>query len=192
MLSQRMLFHDYHIALANKAFSRAETLTGRYFRLNRQEMRRRRYEVKTLAFLDERERSDQAFAHLCKYQYDGSSGGREGAHFYRICLQDDRILDAVRRAGNYISLGSLLLYIATHELVHVVRFDRGAIDFDASREEKEREEKRVHAITHEVLQPSLGRNVTLIHDCFSSRYKIGDIFNLEVSNANLRVQMQEM
>jgi len=192
MLSQATLFQDQHIALANSAFYRAEALAGRHFHLNRQEMKRHRYEVKTLAFLDEQERSDQAFAHLCKYQYDGTSAGREGAHFYRVCLQDDRILDAVRRARSCISLGSLLLYIATHELVHVVRFDHGAIDFDASREEKEREEKRVHAITHEVLRPSLCRNMTLIHDCFSSRYKIGDIFNQEVNNANLRVQMQEM
>ncbi|MDZ4163603.1 MAG: hypothetical protein U1C55_00580 [Smithellaceae bacterium] len=170
-------FHDHHIGLASKAFSGAETLTGLHFRLNRQEMKRHRYEVKTLAFLDEKERSDRAFAHLCKYQYDESSDGRGDAHFYRVCLQDDRILDAVSRARSYISLGALLLYIATHELVHVVRFDRGEIDFDASGEEREREEERVHAITHEVLQPSLCRNLTLIHDCFSSRYKIGDLFN---------------
>jgi hypothetical protein len=69
------------------------------------------------------------------------------------------------------------LYIATHELVHVIRFDSGEIAFDAPLEDKKREEDRVHEITQQVLQQVTNPDLTLVLDCFSSRYKIGDLYN---------------
>jgi hypothetical protein len=95
-------------------------------------------------------------------------------HFYRICLQDNRILDAVERAGSFIRLTPLMLYIAAHELVHVIRFDRDHIDFNASREEKQQEEEKVDGITRDMLRSVANPDLNLVLECFSNRYKIGD------------------
>ena len=67
-----------------------------------------------------------------------------------------------------------MLYIAVHELIHVLRFGNGNIDFDASIEEKEQEEKIVHDLTRNALQPFGNHDLTMVLDCFSSRYKINE------------------
>jgi len=132
--------------------------------------------VNTLAFLEKHEVREGTFAHLCKYQFRKKSGGTErDFHFYRICLQDDRILDAVERAHSFIRLSPLLLYIAAHELVHVIRFERGEGNFDAPEEEKSDEEEKVHRITRNLLKPTTDSDLNLVLDCFSNLYRIGDL-----------------
>jgi hypothetical protein len=167
------------MSLANNMFQHAENLAGQYFRLSRDDMKNYRYDVKTLAYLEEHEVKNGAFAHLCKYHYKKEESTNQSGdfHFYRICLQDNRILDAVERGHSFIRLNPLLLYIAAHELVHIIRFEAREIDFDASREEKEREEDKVHTLTRDMLQSSISPDLKLILDCFSNRYKIGDLFN---------------
>lgn len=169
-------FNLEQISLAGRTFSQAEKMAGRYFGIGPVEWKERRYDVKTLAFLEKHEVREGAFAHLCKYQSRKKSGGAErDFHFYRICLQDDRILDAVKRAHSFIRLPSLLLYIAVHELVHVIRFDRGEGDFDAPEEEKSDEEEKVHRITRNLLKLTPDSDLNLVLDCFSSLYRIGDL-----------------
>jgi hypothetical protein len=174
-----MHFNPLQRSLANNMFQHAENLAGQYFRLSRDEMKNYRYDVKTLAYLEEHEVKNGAFAHLCKYHYKKEESTNQSGdfHFYRICLQDNRILDAVERGHSFIRLNPLLLYIAAHELVHIIRFEAREIDFDASREEKEREEDKVHTLTRDMLQSSISPDLKLILDCFSNRYKIGDLFN---------------
>jgi hypothetical protein len=174
-----MHFNPLQRSLANNMFQHAENLAGQYFRLSRDDMKNYRYDVKTLAYLEEHEVKNGAFAHLCKYHYKKEESTNQSGdfHFYRICLQDNRILDAVERGHSFIRLNPLLLYIAAHELVHIIRFEAREIDFDASREEKEREEDKVHTITRDMLQSSISPDLKLILDCFSNRYKIGDLFN---------------
>ena len=93
-------FNPAQISLAGSVFQHAERLTSEYFRLSPEKIKSHRYDVKTLAFLEEHEVREGAFAHLCKYHYhkEEEQGQERGFHFYRICLQDDRILDAVERA----------------------------------------------------------------------------------------------
>jgi hypothetical protein len=167
-------FSAEQISLAGRAFAQAEKMAEHYFRFSPSEWQERRYDLKTLAFLEKHEVRDGAFAHLCKYQSQKETEGN-GLHFYRICLQDDRILDAVERAGSFIRLAPLLFYIAAHELVHVVRFERGEGDFDAPEEEKRGEEEKVHRITHHLLKPVTDTDLNLVLDCFSNRYRIGDL-----------------
>ena len=176
-MSPGMYFNSLQKSLAGSAFQQAEKLAGRYFRISPEGMKEYRYDVKTLAYLDRHEVNTQAFAHLCKYHYQKADGAdpERGLHFYRICLQDNRILDAVERASSFIKLHPLMLYIAAHELVHVIRFDEGAIDFDAPVEEKRREEEKVHEITREMLGPASHPDLNLVLDCFSKRYQIGDL-----------------
>ncbi|MDP1991824.1 MAG: hypothetical protein Q8K00_12480 [Syntrophales bacterium] len=169
-------FNASEISVACRTFAQAEKMAGQYFRLNPREWKANRYDVKTLAYLDQHEVSKEAFAHLCKYEFDKEHEpeGR-GLHFYRICLQDDRILDAVERANSFIRLSPLLLYIAAHELVHVIRFERGEVNFDVSEKQKSEEEKTVHRITRNLLKPMTDSDLNLVLDCFSNRYQIGDL-----------------
>ncbi len=174
-------FNRAQIPVAARAFNDAERLVSRHFRLSEDDLRKNRYDVKTLAFLEEHEVKDGAFAHLCKYGYEKPAGlspdGREGFDFYRVCLQDNIILDAVDRANSFIKFAPLMLYIAAHELIHVLRFETGAIDFNAPQEEKEREEKIVHNLTRSALQPVRHNDLDIVLDCFSSEFSISDLCN---------------
>ncbi|MEN6466831.1 MAG: hypothetical protein ABFD62_16765 [Syntrophaceae bacterium] len=166
-----MYFSRPQKSVINRVFSRAENLVGGYYRLSPGQMKAHQYDVRTLAKLEKHEVSDNAFAHLCKYEI-GPEGKSTGAGFYRICLQDNRILEAVERGTPFIRFPSLMTYIAVHELVHVVRFNNGESDFDLSRSEREIEEEKVHRITRNVLQGVSNPGFGLVLDCFSSRYKI--------------------
>jgi hypothetical protein len=162
-----------------KCFSRAERLTGRFFDIAPRELLADRYDVRTLAELEKHELHETAFAHLCKYCFSGEGplGLRKKPYFYRVCLQDHRILDAIERGSSFIKLAPLLLYIATHELVHILRFEREESDFDMPVPERTREEERVDAITRNILIPWAGREMSLVLDCFGSSYRIGDSWN---------------
>jgi hypothetical protein len=174
-----MYFNSLQMSVTNQTFQHAEKLAGHYFRLNSDKMKSYRYDVKTLAYLEDHEVKNGAFAHLCKYHYkkEETASDLDSFHFYRICLQDNRILDAVERGHTFIKLTPLMLYIAAHELVHIIRFDNGEIGFDAPLEEKEQEEEKVHAITRDMLQSSINSDLKIVIDCFSNRYKIGDFCN---------------
>ena len=145
------------------------------------ELRKNRYEVKTLAFLEQHEVKDGAFAHLCKYTYEkrsvDASDGCEGFDFYRVCLQDNVILDAVDRAGSFVKLAPLMLYVAAHELIHVLRFGSGLSDFNAPAEEKELEEKLVHSLTRSALKLVRHTDLDIVSECFSGEFSLGDICN---------------
>lgn len=172
-------FDRTQIPLAARAFNEAEILLCRHFRITGDELRKNKYDVKTLAFLQQHEVKDGAFAHLCKYTYekpafDGPGGGFD---FYRVCLQDNVILDAVDRAGSFVKLSPLMLYIAAHELIHVLRFGSGLSDFDASADEKEREEKLVHSLTRSALQPVRHSDLDIVFECFSGEFSLGDLCN---------------
>ncbi len=175
-----MYFRPADISLIKDVFSHAETLSVRYFGLGKDGMKGDRYEVTTLAHLENHEVNEGSFAHLCRYLYQkkGVPDHPENFYFFKICLQDNRILDAVERGRSFIKLPPLLLYIALHELVHVVRFNRGEIDFDAPLEEKMEEEEKVHLITRNILKPVADRDLALVLDCFSERYHVGDIFSV--------------
>lgn len=162
-----------------KAFLCAEGLTGAFFDIEPGEWFARRYDVRTLFQLESHEIRAIAFAHLCKYTAP-EEGGKDpltGPHFYRVCLQDNRILDAVERGSSFIKLVPLMLYIATHELVHILRFEMGESDFDMPAEARAKEEKRVDAITRNILSPGADRELNLVLDCFGNGYRIGDVSN---------------
>ncbi len=175
-----MYFDSSHISLAFSAFAHAEKIAARHYRMSDEQLRGLRYDVKTLAHLEEHEINERAFAHLCRYQHQTEKGSDRGGcfYFYRICLQDDRILDAVNRTSTFIKLPPLLLYIAVHELIHVIRFDAGEENFEALPEEKAKEEQRVHAMTQEILSSIVYPDLKIVLDCFSDRHRIDNFLNL--------------
>jgi len=172
-------FNPSQMSLAKAAFDHAEQLVANYYRFGRRAFQAYRYDIRTLAELETHEIQDGAFAHLCRYRYEkkGLPDASRSFQFYRVCLQDNRILDAVERANSFIKFAPLMLYIAAHELVHVIRFDEGLFDFEAPQEEKIREEEIVHAITRQIMQPVVHHDLGLVLDCFSSQYQIGDLYN---------------
>jgi len=176
-----LYFSAAQVPVTKKAFNDAENLVSRQFRLSDAEFKKSKYDVKTLAYLDKEEIKDGTFAHLCKYTYEkpgGLTGSAENKFdFYRICLQDNIILDAVERANSFIKLSPLMLYIAVHELIHVLRFTNGEIDFEAGAEEKEKEEIIVNNLTRSALLPVKGYDLEIVLDCFSSNFKNFDTFN---------------
>ena len=110
-----------------------------------------RYEVKTLRTLDSSEVTDTALAHTVCYGFRREAGPvvLEEGDFYRICLQDHRILDAARKAE--MRLGSMLTYVLTHELVHVVRFGQQLQRVDLPYELRPHEEQKVEKTTRAIL-----------------------------------------
>lgn len=167
-----MYFSGSQKSVINRVFSRAENLVGGYYRLNPEKMKKHQYDVKTLANLEKHEVSGNAFAHLCRYEIGGPGGSNAGSGFYRICLQDNRILEAVERGTPFIQFPSLMTYIAVHELIHVVRFNNGESEFDLDTGAREIEEEKVHRITRDIVQGVPIPGGGLVLECFSSRYKI--------------------
>ena len=193
-----MYFDSSQISLVKGIFFHAEKMAATYFHLGHEKIKECKYEVKTLAHLEDHEISDRAFAYLCKYHCQENeekdsfqtsassdfgelslrrtqSSRRAVEPFFRICLQDNRILDAVERARSFVRLAPLMRYIATHELVHVIRFNSGEIDFDAPLKERIKEEEKVNYITRNILRSLDSPDMGLVADCFSSKYLIDNI-----------------
>ena len=144
-------FHQGHKELLKDAVVIAEEMTSEYFKLSLSEWRRARYDILTLADLRQEEVSPHALALVAKY--DGRPQDRllksAGFDFYRICLQDHNILKTLE--SGKLHLQPLLIYILIHELVHVVRFSRFLAFFDASCDQRRREEGLVHQVTRQIL-----------------------------------------
>ena len=174
-----MYFNPLQVSKIKGVFGQAERLAGRYFNLTDSQMKAQRYDLRTLAHLEAHEVDERAFAHLCKYSIrkDELETPAKNYDFYRICLQDNRILNAVERAHSFIRLESLMLYIAVHELVHVIRFGNDQADFNASHGERLQEEEKVNKITRSVLRPVDDRDMGLVLDCFSQQYSMLESFN---------------
>lgn len=132
----------------------AEEATSDFFKLSSSQWRRARYDILTLEHLRQEEISPSALAQVAKYLCCLPGRQLKSAHYdlYRICLQDHNILQTLEKT-NSPALLPLLIYIITHELVHIVRFSHFHQLFEAAAAERDAEEQRVHALTWEILQP---------------------------------------
>ncbi len=102
------------------------------------------YDVKTLKELENSEREQGVFAKLV---YAQNSNTRDYGH-YRICLQDDEILNFLNKNKD-IDLLTFLVFIFTHELIHIHRFSTGKASFFDL--EKHKEEVHVDNLTRILL-----------------------------------------
>ena len=123
----------------------AENLVFDHYRLSQKILKQIQYEVRFLR--DSWPFPEEALAVLVKAhnQADAPSTQRE---FYYIFFPYGRPLPLGRAF-----LPALMLYIFTHELVHMVRFALYEASYFAGKEKRELEEKRVHAKTREILKP---------------------------------------
>jgi len=147
-------FTDTQIREVNNAVSMAEELVSNYYKMSASQWLRPKFDVKTLAELAPEETVDGPFAQIIRYEgkRQDSSLGSSAYDFYKICLQDQAIL-AILESQPEIHLSPFVLYIITHELIHIVRFSRFLQNFNASPDEKMVEEARVHHLTHDILLP---------------------------------------
>lgn len=145
-------FSHNHISVVDNAVSMAEELVNNFYKMSQREWLTNRYDVKTLKDLNSDEIVHGPFAQVIRYKgkKKDRSLGSFAYDFYKICLQDHSILSELRKSPD-IKLFPFILYIITHELIHIVRFSRFLQSFAASYQEKMAEEKRVHETTHEIL-----------------------------------------
>jgi hypothetical protein len=154
MDSQRdiLKFTPDQIETVTQSVNLAEELVSNYYKMSTNQWLRPRYDVKTLAELDPKEIVSDPFAQIIRYQGKpkGATFGSESYDFYKICIQDHTILNTLK-ANPQLSLSAFCVYIVVHELIHIVRFSKFLQNFDANSDEIMAEEKRVHAITHDII-----------------------------------------
>ena len=148
-----LAFKDTHFHTLSEALDIAEDATGNFFKYSIAQWKRHRYDIKTLDALRGLEISRHAFALLkkCSGAVSGFDPKTKQGDFYFICLQDHRILSALKRDRELLLL-PLLVYVFTHELVHIVRFCNFSQRFEATGKERTREETLVHEKTYEILK----------------------------------------
>ncbi len=156
-----LIFNEQQRSWVGEALETAETLVGDSLRVNLGDLERFPYDLRTLAHLQRQEKTRRALAQVCKYEYRKGTEPRNPRRkeFYRICLQDNRILNTVQNEPPSL-LKPLLFYIVTHELIHVIRFSLEPRRFYLNPQGKGTEERYVHRMTYEVLksfgEPSIG------------------------------------
>ena len=146
-------FQNKDLPTLREALDVAEEKTGDYFKFSFGQWKRHGYDIKTLSALGDDQITSRAFALLNKgsrviSDFEPRTKKRD---FYFICLQDHHILKAVRRDKD-VGLLPLLVYIFTHELVHIVRFCNFSQRFEISGEGRQEEERLVHSTTYEILE----------------------------------------
>jgi len=132
----------------------AEELVNNFFKLSAGHWLKNRYDIKTAKDLVSHERVCGPFAQVVKYEGRKKDIplGSSSFSLYKVCLQDSAILSVVKK-NKTLLLDPFLLYVLTHELVHVARFLRfehryenvGEADLTMA------EEKKVHCLTHSIL-----------------------------------------
>jgi hypothetical protein len=146
-------FKHNDLMTVSEALDIAEDATGNFFKFSLGQWKRYRYEVKTLPSLTASEISKHAFAMVnkCSRIVSGFEPKTKDRDYYFICLQDHMILKALQR-DKEINLLPLLVYVFTHELVHIVRFCNFFQRFEVQGREKDKEETVVHAKTYDILE----------------------------------------
>ena len=167
-------FHQDHKELLKEAAVIAEEVTSDFFKLSPCHWRRARYDILTMEALRAEEICSHALALVAKY--DGCHKDRllrsAAFDFYRVCLQDHNILKTLEQVDG-LSLFPLLLYIVTHELVHIVRFSQFLALFEAPEEHKQEEEGRVHRLTQKILAPLKFRDLAPVMRYYNERTQGG-------------------
>lgn len=129
----------------------ARELTGEHFHLGQAEALALPVEVRTLADLREFEiHSGEVLAYIARYGYQDPRFGRS-RDLYQVNLQDHNILERLTQDADGVDFSSLLLYVLTHELIHVIRFVKFLAPFHQSDTDRLAEEQRVHQLTRALL-----------------------------------------
>lgn len=164
-----LCFKKKDFKIISEALEIAEDVTANFYKFSTSEWKRRlKYDVKTLIALKKHQISNKAFALICKDVIkDLRQIPNQTFGVYLICLQDHVILNTLLKDKN-LSLLPFLVYILTHELVHIVRFCNYCVHFDASEIVREREEEIVNLITFDILKSIMLPKLDYVLELFSN------------------------
>ncbi len=148
-------FNNQELLKVDDSVKVAEELINNYFKMSSGQWLKNRYDIKTAKDLTGHEFIDGPFAQVIKYEGRKKNAPLSSSSFsfYKVCLQDHAILSTVCKT-NGLSLEPFLLYILTHELVHVVRFLKFKHRYENKNEADVTldEERTVHFLTHKILK----------------------------------------
>jgi hypothetical protein len=144
-------FGQVQLKLLARLLNFARELTGDYYKLGQAEAGSIPIEVGTLADLQQFEiHSGEVLAYIARYGYADPRFGRK-RDLYQVNLQDHNILQSLERTEDGLVFSPLMLYVLTHELIHVIRFVKFLTPFHQSEAQRVNEEQRVHSLTHKIL-----------------------------------------
>jgi len=151
-MGARASFLPSDLTIVGRAATVAEDLTTAYFNLRPDEWKRNPYDIFTGKHVDDHLYEPNAFASVVKVvSRERSRGVCTRYERFGIVLQEPNILRALLRTADY-DLWTLLLFVLTHELIHIVRFRIFGVDFFGGAEGRDREEKLVQGVTKDILQ----------------------------------------
>lgn len=160
-------FKKNDLSVVSDALEIAEDATGNFYKFSLGQWKRHRYDVKTRSSFETGRMSTSALAVLFKgmQMVDDFGPKTKDRDFYFICLQDHSILEVLNR-DRYLSFLPLLIYVFTHELVHIVRFCNFHQRFEVSEKNRLREEEIVHKTTFEILKDFSLPNLNYVLDSY--------------------------
>jgi hypothetical protein len=131
----------------------AEDRIANFYKFSLGQWKRHHYDIRTMANSCFDHITPYAFALLnkCARVIEGHESKTRNRDFYLIHLQDHHILKALGR-DHHLKLLPLLVYVFTHELIHIVRFCNFSQRFEISGKGRESEERLVHTTTYEILR----------------------------------------
>ena len=141
------------IKIVNNCVAMAEELVSNFYKMSASQWAATcAYDIKTMVDLRPEEIVHGPFAQIIRYKGKRKDSflGSSAYDFYKICIQDHAILSALKEWPD-LKLFPFVLYIVTHELIHILRFTKFQQYFEASPEEMMAEEAHVHEITHGIL-----------------------------------------
>lgn len=154
-MADRNYFSRKDLFNLDEVLKMSEELVNNYFKMSSGQWLKNRYDVKTQAELETHEIVDGPFAQVIKYEGRKKDVplGSSSFSLYKICLQDPAIISTVKK-NEHLYLEPFLLYILTHELIHIIRFSRFQKRYENKNEADvtHDEEKKVHQLTHEILK----------------------------------------
>ena len=174
-MAESILFNQRQRSWIGESLEVAEALAENYFQVDLEDSKRFSYDLQTLIHLKGPEKTQRALAQVCKYEYYKRNMPFGGNEFYRICLQDDKILSTTRTDSSSL-LRPLLLYVITHELIHVIRFSLDSKKFFLSLQEKKAEEKDVHRMTYELLKSLKDPRIEILLECYRPWWERSNAF----------------
>ncbi|NIA08715.1 MAG: hypothetical protein GWP10_02830 [Nitrospiraceae bacterium] len=145
-------FDSNHLKILDEAVYISEDVSSDQFSLSNDYWINNSYEIRTLKKVSPGEYPGKAFAQLVRYgrSLAEKQSGQDVWKFYRICLHDQNILNQTS-GGERKKLFPFLIYVITHEFIHIIRFSRYCCRLET--DDHAKEEQKVHLMTHDILAP---------------------------------------
>jgi len=125
------------------------------------------YDLKTELEVKLNRCNSSAFAEVVQYTPSLKDSSPFPKERYHICLFDRKILKTLWRYPD-LEFYPFMIYILTHELIHIARFCQDFHPFECDEESLQREEQRVNRLTQQVLDAKKSKNLSMASSFCSS------------------------